>query len=83
MIDERELPDSPIVRSALRKPKGNFRVSFRPRPTVSPLSSRGMESLWSSGLMCRIGFLDGQILVPEDFDRMGSAEIEGQFQDGE
>ena len=36
-----------------------------------------------SGLMCRIGFLDGKILVPEDFDRMGFAEIERQFQGGE
>ena len=31
----------------------------------------------------RIGFLDGEILVPEDFDRMGSAEIERLFRQGE
>ena len=35
-----------------------------------------------SGPMRRIGFLDGQISVPEDFDQMGSAEIEKQFQGG-
>jgi len=27
----------------------------------------------------RLGFLAGQIAVPEDFDRMGSAEIERLF----
>ncbi len=27
----------------------------------------------------RIGFLDNQISVPDDFDRMGSAEIEQLF----
>ena len=27
----------------------------------------------------RLGFLAGQIAVPEDFDRMGSAEIEQLF----
>ena len=27
----------------------------------------------------RVGFMEGQILVPDDFDRMGSAEIEEMF----
>jgi prevent-host-death family protein len=27
----------------------------------------------------RIGFMDGQISVPDDFDRMGQAEIERLF----
>lgn len=27
----------------------------------------------------RLGFMAGQIIVPEDFDRMGSAEIESLF----
>jgi len=31
----------------------------------------------------RLGFLAGQIAVPEDFDRMGSAEIEQLFGGGE
>jgi prevent-host-death family protein len=30
----------------------------------------------------RLGFMAGQILVPEDFDRMGSAEIERLFESG-
>lgn len=27
----------------------------------------------------RVGFMKGQIMVPDDFDRMGSAEIEETF----
>ena len=32
-----------------------------------------------AGKACRIGFLEGQIAVPEDFDRMGADEIEQLF----
>lgn len=32
--------------------------------------------------ICRLGFLGGQFLIPEDFDRMDEAEIERLF-DGE
>ena len=31
----------------------------------------------------RLGFLAGQILVPDDFDRMGAAEIQAMFAGGE
>ena len=31
----------------------------------------------------RLGFLKGQIEVPDDFDRMGSEEIERLFEGGE
>jgi prevent-host-death family protein len=31
------------------------------------------------GQVKRMGFLSGQITVPEDFDRMGSDEIEKRF----
>jgi len=27
----------------------------------------------------RLGFMEGEISVPDDFDRMGSREIEGMF----
>ncbi|HZC24655.1 MAG TPA: type II toxin-antitoxin system prevent-host-death family antitoxin [Candidatus Binatia bacterium] len=30
----------------------------------------------------RLGFMTGQISVPDDFDRMGSEEIEGMFAGG-
>ena len=29
----------------------------------------------------RLGFMEGEILVPEDFDTMGRAEIEAMFRD--
>ena len=29
--------------------------------------------------VCRLGFMTGQVAVPEDFDRMGGAEIEELF----
>lgn len=31
----------------------------------------------------RLGFLAGQLAIPDDFDEMGSAEIEGMFGGGE
>ena len=33
----------------------------------------------ASGQIRRLGFLSGEISVPDDFDRMGSDEIERQF----
>jgi prevent-host-death family protein len=35
----------------------------------------------SGGQVQRLGFMIGQILVPDDFDRMGSAEIAHLFGD--
>ena len=31
--------------------------------------------------LSRVGFLAGRIAVPDDFDRMGEAEIQGMFTD--
>ena len=33
----------------------------------------------STGEVRRLGFMEGQIAVPDDFDRMGAAEIERLF----
>ena len=35
----------------------------------------------AAGQVKRIGFMVGEIAVPDDFDRMGSAEIEQLFGD--
>jgi prevent-host-death family protein len=32
-----------------------------------------------AGRVRRLGFMSGRIIVPDDFDRMGSREIERQF----
>lgn len=37
----------------------------------------------TGGQKRRLGFMTGQIAVPDDFDRMGSAEIEQLFGDAE
>lgn len=36
-----------------------------------------------AGRMRRLGFMAGQIVVPDDFDRLGSVEIEEMFGGGE
>jgi prevent-host-death family protein len=36
----------------------------------------------SAGQVRRLGFLVGEIAVPDDFDRMGSEEIEQMFSGG-
>jgi len=36
----------------------------------------------AAGQVRRLGFMTGQIAVPDDFDRMGSAEIEELFRGG-
>lgn len=35
-----------------------------------------------TGQAKRLGFMTGQISVPDDFDRMGSSEIDRLFSDG-
>lgn len=48
----------------------------RPMVKVMALDAPG------AGQAKRLGFLTGQIDVPDDFDRMGSAEIESLFGGG-
>ena len=45
----------------------------KPLVKVVPLESRAESS------PRRLGFLSGEITVPDDFDRMGQDEIERQF----
>ena len=45
----------------------------KPLVKVVPLTGK------SSDQMQRLGFLEGEIRVPEDFDRMGEMEIERMF----
>lgn len=35
------------------------------------------------GAKSRLGFMQGQFTIPEDFDRIGAAEIEALFDGGE
>ena len=53
-----------------------FIIARAGKPVVKVVAVEAPES----GAMSRIGFLDGQISVPEDFDRMGATEIEALFE---
>jgi antitoxin (DNA-binding transcriptional repressor) of toxin-antitoxin stability system len=45
----------------------------KPMVKVSALDAQ------SPGTGCRLGFLAGQISVPDDFDQMGTSDIESLF----
>jgi prevent-host-death family protein len=49
----------------------------RPLVKVVPIDPADVKAVG------RIGFLDGEISVPEDFDSMGRDEIERRFERGE
>jgi hypothetical protein len=54
------------------------------RPQAQDKLSEPIDEVTASGIlgagrMQRIGFLAGQIKVPDDFDRMGEAEIAALF----
>jgi prevent-host-death family protein len=48
--------------------------SGKPLVKVTPLDAPGATEVR------RLGFLSGQGAIPDDFDRMGAAEIEGLFE---
>ena len=56
-----------------------FIIARAGKPVVKVIS---VDSAGSriQGVTHRIGFLDGQITVPDDFDHMGSAEIKKLFE---
>ena len=76
-IQEAKTQLSRLVEAAARGEPFIITLAGKPAVKVVAVEVQG------SGPMCRIGFLDGQIAVPDDFDQMGSAEIEKQFQGGE
>lgn len=45
----------------------------KPLVKVTPLDAPAAGQIW------RLGFMAGRIAVPDDFDRMGSVEIERLF----
>jgi prevent-host-death family protein len=52
-----------------------FIIAKAGKPLVKVMSLTAPES----SQVRRLGFMTGQILVPEDFDQMGSSEIEQLF----
>jgi len=61
-----------IARAARGEPFVIARAG-KPLVKVVPLELPG------AGEVRRLGFMEGQIAVPDDFDRMGAAEIERLF----
>jgi prevent-host-death family protein len=61
-----------------RAAKGEpFVIAKAGKPLVKVVALDAPEA----GQVKRLGFMAGQIAVPDDFDRMGSAEIEQLFGD--
>ena len=61
-----------IDRAAMGEPSIIAKAG-KPMVTVVPLETP------EAGRVRRLGFMVGQIAVPDDFDRMGEAEIERLF----
>ncbi len=57
----------------------SFVIAKAGKPLVKVMALGAPEA----GQMRRLGFMAGQIVVPDDFDRLGSAEIEEMFGGGE
>jgi prevent-host-death family protein len=52
-----------------------FVIAKAGKPLVKVIALNAPEA----GQMKRMGFLEGQLSVPDDFDQMGNAEIEQLF----
>lgn len=75
-IHEAKTHLSRLIEQAARGESFIIAKAGRPMVKVIALDAPG------AGQAKRLGFLAGQITVPDDFDRMGSAEIESLFGGG-
>lgn len=76
-MDEAKTHFSSLVDAAA---EGNpFIITRAGKPAVKVIAVEAQVS----GETRRLGFLAGRISVPDDFDRMGSAETEARFEGGE
>ena len=64
---------SKLVEQAARGEAFIIAKAGKPMVKVIPLE------LAESGTACRLGFMAGEFSVPDDFDQMGSGEIEKLF----
>ena len=72
-IHEAKTHLSRLVEQAAKGESFVIAKAGKPLVKVMPLDAP------EAGLLKRLGFMAGQIAVPADFDRMGSAEIEQLF----
>lgn len=75
-IHEAKTHLSRLIEQAARGESFVIAKAGKPLVKVMPLNAP------EAGQVKRLGFMSGQIAVPEDFDRMGSAEIEQLFGGG-
>jgi prevent-host-death family protein len=73
-IHEAKTHLSSLVEKAAKGEPFIIAKAGKPLVKVTPLDAPE----W--GQMRRLGFMAGRIVVPDDFDRMGSAEIEQMFE---
>lgn len=72
-IHEAKTQLSRLVERAAKGEEFIIARAGKPLVKVVPLSASDKSAT------SRLGFMEGQISVPEDFDRMGQDEIERQF----
>jgi len=75
-IHEAKTHLSRLVEQAARGEPFIIAKAGKPLVKVTPLDAP------LAGEMRRLGFLEGEIRVPDDFDRMGQEEIEQLFSTG-
>jgi prevent-host-death family protein len=75
-IHEAKTHLSRLVEQAARGESFVIAKAGRPLVKVMPLNAP------EAGQMKRLGFMVGQIVVPDDFDRLGAVEIERLFGGG-
>jgi len=73
-IHEAKTHLSSLVEKAAKGEPFVIAKAGKPLVKVTPLDAP------ERGQMRRLGFMAGRIVVPDDFDRMGSAEIERMFE---
>ena len=72
-IHEVKTHPSRLVEQAAKGEPFVIAKAGKPLVKVTPLDTP------MAGQVCRLGLLTGRIAVPDDFDRMGDAEIERLF----
>lgn len=75
-IHEAKTNLSRLVEQAVKGESFVIARAGKPLVKVTPLDTP------TAGEVRRLGFLAGEISVPDDFDRMGSEEIERLFEGG-
>lgn len=72
-IHEAKTHLSRLIEQAVKGESFIIAKAGKPLVKVTPLDSPSVDQ------MCRMGFMSGQFLVPDDFNRMHADEVESLF----